>query len=308
MFKLPALPSSQAGIAELCDLAELVGWEQGAVSMRELLAYLGRIDENDFNEGCEDDESQNAELLDDVMLELERRADACGGGYPFELEMAGTVLKHNDGGEPDKAVYRYLLLSTRLNMKAAKTHAGIDGTKLLEELSATVLREYLGERSEAMVFGTSADDGGFVERISTLCDRLGEGIGFRALARASGNIKAQDDKLDTVAWVPFVDHLPGQIIVFAQCKTGSNWRSLVSQLQPNEFIKRWFREPVLVDPVRAFCVSEAEDRTEWSDKSIYAGILFDRCRIVSLSRNVGVDDIVKWTVAAFKSFNLTGTP
>lgn len=202
-------------------------------------------------------------------------------------------------------IYRYLLLSTRLNMQSSRVHADIDGTEILEELASLILRDYLGARSFTCVFGTAESDARFTDKIKDLCDRLGEGVGFETRPHAARRITAKDDKLDTVGWIPFADGLPGKLIVFGQCKTGTNWRTVASQLQPREFIKRWFRKEFLVDPIRAFFVSEAPDRSEWSDAAIYAGILFDRCRIVSLSENIASDSCRRWTESAFDSFTIT---
>jgi hypothetical protein len=64
------------------------------------------------------------------MLELERRSDCCGGGYPFELSGMGTVLRDRKDSSVKSSVYRYLLLSTRLNMQSARVHDDVDGTKV----------------------------------------------------------------------------------------------------------------------------------------------------------------------------------
>ena len=302
-FKLPALPSAKANIQELADYAELVAWEQGSVSQREIVAYLGRVDDNDSDIGCNDDEDENTELLDDVMLELDRRLIECRGGYPFDLLSEGTLLKFlsKKSGSLQSTVYRYLLLSTRLDMSANNVHRGIDGCHLLELLAVHVLKVYLGKRAKACVFGTSAK-GNFEARVSRLCADLREGVRFRN----PDNIppRAKDDKLDAVAWIPFRDGLPGQLIVFGQCKTGTNWGDDVSQLQPIDFINKWIEFPFLVPPVRAFCVSESADRQTWRGTSLSTGILFDRCRMVDLCKGFNFSETKKWTEAAKKSVKL----
>ena len=58
MFKLPALPSPRSQIHELADFAELLALQQGTVSAREILAYLGRVSENDPNEGIDDEDDK----------------------------------------------------------------------------------------------------------------------------------------------------------------------------------------------------------------------------------------------------------
>ncbi|MBI4553896.1 MAG: hypothetical protein HY710_16635 [Candidatus Latescibacteria bacterium] len=300
MYKLPGFPSPKAATHEIADFAEVLSWDRGLASKREIVADLGRGDENANNIGCDDDDDENSEFLDEVMNEIERRASACGSGYPFRLDLEGTVLRHDADRDDHRAVvYRYLLLSTRLDMVDNRVHAGVDGAALLEEVAAHALKNYLGGgRTHARVFGTAAP-GGFQDKVDALCRELREGTGFRSPDDA--HTHAKDDKLDAVAWVPFSDSFPGQLIVFAQCKTGTNWRDTVTQLQPDAFIKKWMKDPVLVDPIRAFCISEAADRSRWKEMCTEAGILLDRCRLVDFCDNLApdlLDRVSRWTTVA----------
>lgn len=302
MFKLPNPPSVKADTHELADFAELLAWVRGTASAREIVSYLGRLEENDDNVGCDDADDENYAELDEVMNEIERRRDACQRGYPFSLELEGTVLRYTNSENDHRAdVYRYLLLSTRLNMTANKIHAEIDGTKLLEELAAGVLKCYLGmTRAKSIVFGTAAG-GSFKEKINNLCRELGEGSGFKNL---DAKLNANDDKLDTVSWIPFSDTKPGQLIIFGQCKTGTNWRDSLAQLQPDVFVRRWIDGTLLITPIRAFCISEAADRGRWNGDALNGGILLDRCRLVDFCDSLEADlhgRILAWNAAARQS-------
>ncbi len=242
------------------------------------------------------------------MNEIERRESACASGYPFALTQEGTVLQYPilKPEETQKVVYLYLLLSTRLNMKDNRNHAGIDGTNLLEPLSAHVLKNYLGrDKAQSLVFGTSGE-GSFEDKVNKLCHNLREGSRFQSLDNAP--VKAKDAKLDAVAWVPFADRLPSQLIIFGQCKTGTTWRETTSQLQPEQFIKNWIHEPFLVNPTRAFCVSEAIDRSVWKSNSVVAGIVFDRCRLVEYCVGLPkktLSSIRAWTLEAKKTVTIS---
>lgn len=301
MFKLPALPSPRADVHELADFAELLAWQNDSVSAREILAFLGRTGDNEYNEGVDDEDDLNANALDDVMVEIDRRSKSCVGGYPFALDLKGTVLRHDPNDTSERAVvYRYLLLSTRLNMTADKVQANIDGTGLLEEISAAVLRCYLGyDRAKSIVFGT-AIGGTFPRKVDALCAALGEGGSFETLD--PGPVNAKDDRLDSVAWVPFSDMREGKLIIFCQCKTGSSWKEHTTQLQPDVFIKRWMKHRTfLVVPVRAFCVSEATCPTNWRGLVGYAGLLFDRLRVVDFLDRIDpglLKRIQSWNAAA----------
>lgn len=303
-FKLPEYPSPRATIPELADFAELLAWKKGFASERYILSLLQQRDDNSINDGVNDDEEITSNRLEDVMVEIDRRSAACNGGYPFQLGPKGTVLeyKKNSKSRMKSTIYRYLLLSTRLNMQSNRTHGEIDGTALLEELSAHVLKVYLGEHSNSLVFGSSVS-GRFEDKVEGLCKSLNEGGRFRNID-GNRNVDAVDDKLDTVAWVPFHDKSPAQLILFSQCKTGSNWRRELTQLQPETFGSRWMEKPFMVSPVRVLCLSESLDRGEWNSISLSGGILFDRCRIVGFSSGCKISGIKKWVDCAFESLQL----
>ncbi len=300
MFMLPSIPSPEAEREELADFVELQAWRDQRVSQREIVAALGREEENEGTSGCEDEDDSTTSLMGEVMNELQDRALACGSGYPFEINENGTAVRFDSGScSPKSALYLYLLLSTRLNMRVRRNHGGIDGALLLEKVASSVLRHYLGPvRARSTVFGTAVS-GGFAAKVNSLCDELGEGGGFKNLDPEPTH--AVDGKLDAVAWVPFSDRRPGQLIVFAQCKTGTSWRDSTAKLQPDSFIRKWFRDAPIVGPVRAFCVSEAL-KAHWMETGNDAGLVLDRCRLVDFfdgSDKALLDEVRIWTDAAW---------
>ena len=304
MFKLPARPSPRAEIHELADFAELMACAYGVVSAREITAFLGREGESEPNIGCEDIDDQNADDVDEVMDEIERRGRACRGGYPFWLNKVGSVVRYTGSEDSTQAIlYRYLLLATRLNMKKSRTYAEVDGTLLFEDVSAWVLRLYLGgDRAKSMVFGTAAGSGDFGGRVHALCSDLGEARGFRSIDDAQVN--ANDDKLDVVGWIPFADKTAAQIVVFGQCKTGTSWTEGLCQLQPDAFIKTWVDGHFLLDPMRAFFVTEAVNRARWGSYAAKGGLLFDRCRLVDCCSSIDANLIERmraWGSAAMEA-------
>ena len=299
-FKLPDYPSPQASVHELADYAEFVALLRTTCSARDVESYLGRIDDNAYNVGIEDSDLENERLSDGMMLELSRRQEACGGGYPFGLSASGTLLeKRFEESEARHWIYAYLLFATRLNMSSERQKAGINGTDLLERLSASVLCQHLGrDRARSIVFGTSAG-GSFPDKINTLCRDIREGGNFDH--KDTGYVQANDDGLDVVGWIPFSDRKPSKLSVFGQCKTGTSWEEVKTELQPEAFIKRWMSRSFAIDPLRAFFVSESADNSRWFGTAVYTGLLFDRCRIVDFSNDIdsGLSvDIETWTKAA----------
>jgi hypothetical protein len=307
-FKLPSAPSPKARPHELADFAELLAWDRGSTSAREVVRALNQADDNDSNEGCEDDEVENTNNVDDVFIELENRATLCGDTYPFRMKR-GQRLEHKALRASDRqaVVYRFLLLCTRLNMANNRSHADLDGTKLFEELSAEGLREYLGsERSKAMVFGTSVG-GAFAGKVEELCAATREGGSYQPVD-ASGST-ANDGKLDAIAWVPFGDLNPGKLILFGQSKTGTSWQEEITRSRPLDFARKWFsRGCFWVEPVRALCVAESVDPERWPSVCIDGGLIMDRCRLVELSCRLEpplFTNILRWTKRAKQNTPVT---
>ena len=192
-------------------------------------------------------------------------------------------------------------------MRDNRVHADIDGSLLLEELAADVAREYLGARAESVVFGTAAGTADFPGRIDALCKQMEEGIGF--VNRDEAQPSERDGKLDVVAWKHFADRLPGKLIAFGQCKTGTNYKDTLTQLQPDSFCKKWLQSPLILLPVRMFFVAEAVSRLHWYSTSSDAGLLFDRCRIVDFCDDISGDvleRVTAWTEAAAEAADLPG--
>ncbi len=309
MFKLPEGPSARAPKHELADYAEWICWQQGSISITEMINLFGRLEENDYNypDGVPEEDKID-EIVKEAYTEIERRKEACGGGYPFVLGKEGYSFDANQDTENCKhIIYKYLLLATRLNMKTNRVHSNIDGAELFEKLAAEVGREYLGTRAESLVFGT-ASSGKFEDKVNNLCKQMQEGIKYRG----SNQPNIKDGKLDIVVWKKFTDRLPGKLIAFGQCKTGTNYKNTLTQLQPSSFCNKWLVKNLAVPPVRMFLISEALSRSDsnyWYDITCDAGLFFDRCRIIDFCNCDNIDpavlkEVTTWTNAAAKAMSL----
>lgn len=302
MFKLPETPSPRAPAHELADFAEWVCWRDETSSMTQLLRDIGRLSENDYTSGVPEEE-QIDRVVEEAFAEIERRELACRGGYPFALSNRGFTLNSSEsGGNKRQIIYKYLLLATRLNMKVDNRHAGIDGTLLFESVSADAGQSYFGARSEKMIFGTSAGTSDFPSKINALCDQIREGVRFENKNQSPPN--ENDGKLDVVVWTPFPDGMPGKLIAFGQCKTGTEYKDKLTQLQPDSFCRKWFYSSPVLTPLRMFFVAEALPQNHWYNIASDSGLLFDRCRIVECCDNLSPDvlaNVEKWTEAAAES-------
>jgi hypothetical protein len=105
-----------------------------------------------------------------------------------------------------------------------------------------------------------------------------------------------------VLWNDFGDDRPGKLIGFAQCATGANWKTKLTELQPDIWCNLWMHSTPLTYPVRVFFVPFSVDDEYWAEAIGYGGILFDRTRIASLAdpdRTVR-SEVARWTRAVIK--------
>ncbi len=307
-FKLPAGPTPGATIGELADFAELLAWHVGSTSARELVRKQNQEDDNDHNIGLEDAEVENTDAADEAFLEIENRSKLLGESYPFKL-VSGQKLEHLpiDDENFGAVVYRYLLLCTRLNMKNDRTHGKLDGAALFEKLTAAVMRTYLGpSRAKSIAFGTSMP-GGFSEKLNDLCTKIAEGGGYAPIDGSA--TEANDGDLDAFAWVPLKDQRLGKLMLFGQSKTGTTWKTSITQSRPEDFSGRWLNSRRFsVDPVRTLVVAEWVSNNEWLSIQLQTGLLLDRPRVVELAVDIENDlrkRILKWTIAAKKVTPIT---
>lgn len=308
MFKWPDTQtlSARPQAHELADYAELECWKYRRLSQTDLAELLIRGAESDGADAGPGRGTIAETVIVDAFENLEHRAGACREGYPFKLDAEGYTLSLNPlASNRRRVIYQYLLLATRLDMRSNRKHVSLDGTLLFEELAAEAAREYLGARAESLVFGTAAEEGSFQAKVNELCRLIKEGGGF--VERDATPSRPRDGKLDVVAWKHFTDGLAGKFIVFGQCKTGTNYSDTLTQLNPTAFYQKWFRDALVVTPVRTFFVAEALSSDQRYNASSDAGILFDRCRIVDFCDNVDKDVLSKvtaWTIAAAKANGL----
>ena len=299
MWKWPDVPAPQSPVAELADFAELKCWQEDTASLLALSSDLGKLDENEYAHGVPEEEP-NEVSIGAALEEVERRKEACRTGYPFVVGDEGNSLSPDpQAGSKESTIYKYMLLATRLNMKTCRRQAGIDGADLFEDLAAEAAQAYFGDRAEKYVFGTHQNPLSFRCRVEELCRLLGEGDGFRESDAPSGQVK--DDKLDIVVWKHFADRLPGKVIAFGQCKTGTSFHDDLAQMRPDQFCGQWMQSTPAVEPLRLFLVAEAWPPHLLEQASRKAGVLFDRCRIVDFSSDISdevMSRIEQWTAAA----------
>ncbi|MCH7909200.1 MAG: hypothetical protein IIB38_06235 [Candidatus Hydrogenedentes bacterium] len=316
-----ARPENVSHIADFAEF-ECLRRDDGNVSVLDIERIMARGDDAEDRDDISDAHMQ---IVYEAFGELESRSMHCGrdgGRYPYEVNEPGSLLQFRRGDETESAhpayLYIFLLLATRKNMKDDRKHGGEDATVLFEHLCREISVRYWGgpaHNVDAMVFGTGRTNqhledyeelnkGKFQSLVDDLCEKLGEGVGFREDPESTP--KARDGKLDIVVWRGFADKRDGQLIGFGQCKTGTHWRGDLSKLRPEDFFSKWVKNPPAVQPIRLYFVADRPSMN-WRELCVDGGILFDRCRIMEYARDLPtklMKRIAKWVKAAMKSEGL----
>lgn len=303
-YKLGQLPSVQASRAEMADFLEYqcLASEDNVYSSVSGRSAMGIS----YDESL-DSEEEFPEVYE-ALGEVEDRYVSSGECYPFETNI-DSIRVRNDIDVRVKDIYTFLLLSTRENMSSGKAAGGTDGTALFEKLCAAVLGNYFGKASKSFVFGTGQDESlPFADKIQKMLDMLDEGkLTFRMPDNDTKQHK--DGKLDVVVFIPFADSRKGQFIAFGQCKTGTNWRSAASQLDPKVFCETFCTPTPGFTPITVFMVAEAfTDNWEYHLRST-SGLLFDRTRIMQyLPEEIDeglLEQIRRWNEAVMRKYSKT---
>ena len=247
----------------------------GTISSLSFRSLLSISDDELNNEGIESSDDISATILDSAISECYYRAQSCPERYPFTTGRSSLELKTEPSWYKD--VYVFLLLATRLNMKTDKKQGGLDGTLLFEELCAVISKEYYGSHSMVTVFGTS-ESGSFKDKVNNLLHSLNIKGQSKDPIGSTGHQK--DGNLDIVAWIPFADKKDGQMIAMGQCKTGTHWEEMLSELDPSGFFSCYSTQQPYVKPLKMFFVTESFGDYKWEERSNNGGIIFDRIRIM----------------------------
>lgn len=303
LLKIPSATSNISDIADFLE-AKCILSDDKSYSINSARSTIS-IESDELNiDGIDDDDSKLLNRLEEALTEIVQRGNRCNNKYPFSIEHNRIVVKV-DIPQLYYDIYIYLLFATIWNMGRKRIMGEIDGTLLFEELSEIIAKSYFGENTESLIFGTGAQEREtFRHKIESLLRALNEGGNFKEPEGSTG--RQNDGKLDVVVWKPFSDNRGSKLIGMGQCKTGSSWEHMVTQLQPSVFFGSYCSMTPYVEPVRMFFVT-ASCKEKWEELSRSGGIFFDRCRImdylpVFLDNNLS-DRIQHWTSEIIHAYN-----
>lgn len=245
-------------------------------------------------------ESAPEEQAEATWIQLQNRRIVLGDDYAFAVTMDGLSRRPNS---PARVAYMtMLLISIRAYVAEARTAQNSDYTRLFEYLTTAAAGRYVS--GQALRTGWPRENPlptGFNDLIEYLSDALNEG--------PTGVVLNEPDKdagVDVVAWRPFADRRPGQLVVLAQCATGANWREKAPELQTQEW-QRYIQ--FVVEPMRVLAIPHVEpDAGRWAKYGSRGGVIFDRVRITELLAGAPygkvADDADAWLEAEIERLRL----
>lgn len=293
-----AAPSAGEGTCALADYAELraVTAHDRNSSLQDLVQDLKRsgtaaggiedLDEDEVPERPDTIVEPFRAAAEEVFAELDERKVGCTADvnvYPFEVLDRAIQA----GKSPEESIYVFLLLLSKYGKDAGPKRSFPE--RLFEDLCTHAAARYFGGEflaGQAVRFAHPRTNlpSNFRDALDHVFSMIGEGV-CRDVAPRAGVHK--DAKLDIVCWRPFPDKRHGSLLGFGQCATGHNeWRSKAIELQPQNFMSKFMRDPFSVPPTRLFFVPWRVEKADWRETCIDGGILFDRCRIALLTKDV----------------------
>ncbi len=255
----------------------------GTASLQDLISQLRRDGSTDAvfesQEALVDAHGEITEqIAESVFYEIQDRANAAGPGYPFIV--TEQSIRHQQPTEDCVWTYEFLLLLSVFGVDAGKS-SRTRPERDFEDISIAATEQFFGcnqhDGSYLFAFPRRTGPRGFTAAVDALCRTIGEGGGASGLPVARDQ---KDGRLDVVVWHGFPDDKPGRMIAFGQCAAGKDWKSKVGDLpDTGKWCQVWMTSPPAEDPVRMLFVPHRLNRGEWTTQAIFAGIVFERCRI-----------------------------
>lgn len=239
-------------------------------------------DDEEMRPGFRETAEDNAEA---AFLELSERASWLRDHYPVEIDGEVASLRQEMS---TRDVYRFLvLLRSRQLYQGALEDDGIESGRLFEEFAKHALGAYTGSGPNNQVrFGVAGGSRGdglsqpLAAAVQELSRRMFEKPGQVSISHQG------DFKADAVAWKPFGDDRPGQLVLISQATISEgDWMH-------DEPANRWTdRKPpdtrlilFFARPITAVAFPETLSLTppDMLDGLTFSSIPFDRLRLLSV--------------------------
>lgn len=300
-------------------IARLLKGEASELAEQELSDEAGEIEEELEADEVEVDLGglgQEAEYLRDQRIdfleaEIERRARLGPRLYPFRIE-AERVKKVPVCGEQ---AYLMLLVLSSPHASYRSDRRAHQCERAFDTLALAAMRRYLGRDADGVRFARNSADPEdpettrpqlFSEAIEWLRDKLDARSGQCPPSEEDGDephwewretnpspvLNSYNDAgVDLVVWSGFGDNRPGFPVVLAQCTVQLNWQDKLEEISLRLW-QRWINFS-MVPPQTALVIPFSEDprSDHWEDRSLRAGIVIDRLRLLELLSELQCEEL-----------------
>jgi len=231
-------------------------------------------------------------LILDIWQEIARRNEVAGECHPVKA-LTGRIESSTSWKETPVYTFQLLVASHSFYAGAKiKSRQWIKTAKIFENLATLALQKYLGGR--AVNVGSPRQEDvpkGFRNCLDYICQQSKE---LRGSVRLY-NKRTQDENVDVIAWQPFLDNRPGQVIIFAHCAAGLDWKNKASEVTLEvwrDYID-WIASPVIAFAFPFVCL----DDSQWRYLSRQTrGFLMDRLRISCILTPDAIKNSIKKTL------------
>jgi len=223
-------------------------------------------------------------FVSDVWSELKARQNIYGDNPPFIVERRNILGKMTWNEMPEYTACLWFSLYGNDDNPVS------DG-KLFERITDKAIKKFID--GNAIIFGHPSR-----LTVENICKTINE----KFICEPSENFK--DRGLDVIAWKPFGDGRPNQVIFLLQCACGLNWRAKTNTLPTDAWCQyiHW-----ACNPIKGFCVPKIFTRKrEFHDISKEAGLLIDRARIFRNISSLGASDDLKDELKTWCETKLVG--
>ena len=221
-----------------------------------------------------------------IYEEIERRSKTMGTTYPFSIEEGSLIHTPSNN-----SVYEFLLAICNAETLTAGEHVGLP--RLFERLSARLVAACFGSDTQFIHTGAPRDPEvgtSFKNAMLTVADQTSEWSWGPDEGLPDEPVNG-DGGCDFVVWpVPPDGRKIGQLFVLGQCACGNDWQTKFKDLTIKS-LSKWFNPLSIVEPVRCFSTPFHVTDALLREASREGGIVFDRARLVRLSRLVAKDRI-----------------
>lgn len=230
-----------------------------------------------------------------ILEELERRSNALGDLYPFQLE--GDVLTYEQSAT---LVYEFLLctaLSPSLTTGRFK-----DFPRQFERLAAVLTANFLGPNSNYCHIGFPNENKRFKRSVTEAIENSGELRWQPDDDLPDEGPRQGDEGVDYILWKDFgCGRAIGQPFYFGQCACGNDWDSKLNDVSDRFF--KWF-STLKVRPAKVFAVPYVIPDNKLKEVAREAGIVMDRLRLVRAIASGGHFNQGEWKEKLFNTMCL----